>query len=193
MFHIELKQGSQQGRRFNLSREGLEREYLRPWAEGRPVDIDEQQYVPDRAKLVVMEAPELTMAELSLGRGWQTVEKKGQNVTAQVMGDTRDAAPPTPTSADAVADFKAAVLGASSLEPRPLGDIVRLAAVRYPNGRASECLALAEQSVWELLHHQKLALHVDADSEPVGAERWQELLLAWDSWTKDPAPTVQAL
>ncbi|MHB8690605.1 MAG: hypothetical protein ACYDHH_05110 [Solirubrobacteraceae bacterium] len=193
MFHVECTESVNQGRRFNLSREKLDAEFLRPWAAGRTVEIDETEYRPEKGRLRVIEAPELTIAELGLGRGWQTVEKNGQDVTAQVMGEARAGTPPAPQSSDAVKEFKAAVLGACSLEPRPLGDIVRLAAVRYPTGRASECLALAEQSVWELLHRQKLALHIDADSEPVPTERWQELLLAWDSWTKDPAPTVQAL
>jgi hypothetical protein len=194
LFHVELRQSIHQGRRFNLSSEQLEAEFLRPWQAGRAVEIDEHEYRPGKAKIKVFEAPELMISELGLGRGWQTVEKLGEDVTDRLLAEVpaAGAAAPSP-SADGLSEFKSAVLGASSLEPRALAEIVRLAAVRQPGARASECLALAEQAVWELLHQQKLALYEDDDSAPVPPERWEALILAWDSWSRVTSLTIHAL
>jgi hypothetical protein len=208
VFHIELRQSIHQGRRFNLSREQLDAEFLRPWVSGLEITIDEHDYSPKRAKLKVFEARELVVSELGLGRGWQIVEKDGEDVTERVLGDARSGGPggaPSAASAQAAGssgagaspaglqEFKATVLGACSLEPRALGEIVRLAGVRHPGARASECLALAEMAVWELLHRQQLAMYEDDDSAPVPPERWEVLVLAWDSWSKDTTLTVHAL
>jgi hypothetical protein len=194
LFHVELRQSIHQGRRFNLSREQLDAEFLRPWQAGRAVEIDEQEYRPDKAKIKVFEAPELMISELGLGRGWQTVEKLGEDITARVLSDITAGGGATPSpSAEGPSEFQSAVLGACSLEPRALADIVRLAGVRHPGARASECLALAEQAVWELLHQQKLAMYEDDDSAPVAPERWEALVLSWDSWSKDTSLTIHAL
>lgn len=205
MFHVELRQSIHQGRRFNLSRQQLDAEFLALWVSGQEITIDEHDYSPKRAKLKVVECRELVVSELGLGRGWQIVEKEGENVTQRVLGEARsgaigvDAAPaggsPAPASANpaGLQEFKAAVLGACSLEPRALGDIVRLAGVRHPGARASECLALAEMAVWELLHQHKLAMYEDDDAGPVPPDRWEAIVLAWDSWSKDTHLAVHAI
>jgi hypothetical protein len=203
LFHVELRQSINQGRRFNLSREQLDAEFVRPWQAGRVVEIDEHEYRPDHAKIKVFEAPELMISELGVGRGWQSVEKAGEDVTARVLSEAggggavagaRPADGRLPAAGGpSLAEFKSAVVGACSLEPRALGDIVRLAGVRYPGARASECLALAEQAVWELLHQQKLAMYADDDSAPIPPEGWEAVVLSWDSWTKDTHLTVHAL
>jgi hypothetical protein len=199
LFHVELKQSIHQGRRFNLSREQLDAEFLRPWQAGRPVEIDEHEYRREKARIRVVEAPELLISEMGLGRGWQTVEKVGEDVTDRVLSEATSSRAPAGAAAavasEGLAEFKSSVLGACSLEPRALSDIVRLAAVRHPGARASECLALAEQAVWELLHQQKLAIYTDDDSGPVPPERWEPLVLAWESWScpLEAQPRVQAL
>ena len=52
---------------------------------------------------------------------------------------------------------------------------------QYPLWRASEHLALAEQSVWELLHQGSVTLH-GPDGE-IEHERWQAVVLSWSTWT----------
>lgn len=197
LFHVELKQSIHQGRRFNLSRQQLDTEFLRAWKAGQVVEIDETEYRPDRARLRVFEAPELLISEMGLGRGWQTVEKVGEDVTELVLSETWGDGVARGAGAQAapegLEEFKASVLGACSLEPRALSDVVRLAALRHPGARASECLALAEQAVWELLHQQKLAIYADDDSGPVAPERWEALVLSWDSWSNVTALTVHAI
>ena len=45
---------------------------------------------------------------------------------------------------------------------------------------AGEQLALAEQTVWEMLHQGRLAM--SAAGQPVPRERWQAFVLSWESW-----------
>jgi hypothetical protein len=72
-----------------------------------------------------------------------------------------------------------------SLEVR---DVVELAGELHPAWRASERLALAEQAVWELLHHGSIRIvRAAAGAGGGGAgvveqERWQPLLLDWGTW-----------
>jgi hypothetical protein len=46
--------------------------------------------------------------------------------------------------------------------------------------RASEALAIAEQTVWEMLHHRGAILRDSAG--PIESERWQAVVLDWRSW-----------
>jgi len=60
-------------------------------------------------------------------------------------------------------------------------DSMSLATELHPEWRASDRLAIAEQAVWELLHHG--ALRLSDEYGEVERERWQSVLLAWDTWT----------
>ena len=65
--------------------------------------------------------------------------------------------------------------------------MVELAGGEYPQWRASERLALAEQAVWEMLHQGQLTL--SGLDGPVAQERWQPIVLSWSTWTdggRDP-------
>jgi hypothetical protein len=79
-------------------------------------------------------------------------------------------------------------LAAAHKGPVRAGEAVALAGGRGP---VSERLALTERAVWELLHQGRLSL---ADSDgPVGSDRWESLLLAWETWTDPSSPVVLRL
>jgi hypothetical protein len=66
---------------------------------------------------------------------------------------------------------------------------VRLTEQSWPQLRASERLAVAEQAVWELLHERRVTLvrgvpaGAQPGPEPIAEAEWQPALLAWGSWT----------
>jgi hypothetical protein len=176
VFHVELRQFPHVARVFNLTREEVDERFARPWASGGFVEQEDRRWTPDRARLTIFEAPELPVDEIGMGRGWATVGKTGQDVTADVLAEAQRGAQGRST----VEGFKAEL---SAAAPLTFGAVVELAVAQYPLWRASEHLALAEQSVWELLHHGGLTLH-GPDGE-IGAERWQVILLSWSTWTGD--------
>jgi hypothetical protein len=176
VFHVELRQFPHVARVFNLEREELDQRFARPWASGEVVEQEERRWSPDRARLTIIEAPELPLDEIGMGRGWATVGKTGEDVTADVLAAAQRGAQGRST----VEGFKAELRVAA---PLSFVAVVQLAVAQYPLWRASEQLALAEQSVWELLHQGGLTLH-SPDGE-VNAERWQPIVLSWSTWTAE--------
>jgi hypothetical protein len=112
MFHIELRQFPHNFCHFNLSDGELEA-LLAPWREGHTIEVGERKWDPHRAKLTVLEGPELELQELSMGRGWRTAERRSQDVTDKVLPAhvPRPAAPAATPAAGAVQADPAAVPG----------------------------------------------------------------------------------
>jgi hypothetical protein len=172
VFHLELRQFPGVARAFNVSPEELHRRFLEPWVAGRSVELDERRFSPERARLTIYEGPELGQEAMGLGRGWANVVRQGTDVTSRLLEQSaRD---------PALEELKREVV---SRVPLLLPDVVALANVRWSGRRASERLGLAEMSVWELLHQGQVSLaHRGA---PVPRERWEAVILAWDSWSSD--------
>lgn len=176
MFHLELRQFPHVARAFNLTREELDLRFVRPWVAGSIIEHDDRRWAPERTRLKILEGPELRPRELGMGRGWASATKQGRDVTDALLAEARRGAEARPE----VESLKAAVLevAASAISVQ---DVMALAAAAHPGWRPSEQLALAEQTVWEMLHQQRLAL--TADGEPVDRRQWQPILLSWETWT----------
>ncbi len=125
MFHVELRQFPHVARVFNLEREELDQRFARPWASGGIVDQEDRRWSPDRARLTIFEAPELPLDEIGMGRGWATVGKTGQDVTADVLAEAQRGAQGRST----VEGFKAEVRAAAPLTFRA---VVELAVAAVP-------------------------------------------------------------
>lgn len=184
MFHVELRQFPHVARAFNLSAQDLHSRVVSPWVAGRPVELDERRWAPDRAKLTIYQARELAAEELGMGRGWGTASREGEDVTDQLLAaaHAQDGAP------GALAEVKAQLLISLGESPLPLSQVVEL--MGEDSWRVSERLGLAEQAVWELLHEEQLNLLDDEGIVP--RDRWQPLVLSWRSWAPDGAVQVQA-
>lgn len=175
MFHVELRQFPHQARSFNLGREELEARILEPWVTGAPIELQDRRWTSEKAKLTILEGPELRPDEIGLGRGWNNATKSGRDVTDSLLEEAR-------RIRQAPADeLKAAILTACAGSPIALAQVVAIAAAREPQRRPSELLGAAEQAVWELLHAGRLRLL--RHSEEVAREGWQAVLLSWASWT----------
>jgi hypothetical protein len=68
-----------------LSEEKLRRTVIEPWRQGLPVELGDQQWDPGDSALRILEGPELSQPELSLGRGWDNAERSAQDVTTRVL------------------------------------------------------------------------------------------------------------
>jgi hypothetical protein len=177
VFHLELRQFPHVARVFNLSRQELDHRFARPWVSGTVIEHEDRRWAPERARLTVYEGPELRPDEIGMGRGWATVGKTSKEVTETVLAEAQRGA----RADTAVQTFKT-MLQTAAATPIGFGDVMELAIRVYPQWRASERLALAEQAVWEMLHHGQLVLN-GADG-PVAAEQWQPILLRWSTWTE---------
>src|SRR5690242_12249984 len=156
VFHLELRQFPHVARVFNLSREELDARFARPWVSGTVIRHDDRRWAPERARLTIYEGPELRPDEIGMGRGWSTVGKTSREVTETVLAEAQRGA-----GADAAVQTFTARLRAEATTPVSFGEVVRLVAREYPHWRPSEQLAVAEQTVWEMLHRGGLTLTRD--------------------------------
>lgn len=184
MFHVELRQFPHVAREFNLSDDQLER-LVRPWVEGKVVEMGERKWAPERARLTIYEGPQLRPDEIGMGRGWSNATRSGQDVTARILQDAQSPA----ARPGELADVKLRLLEACAQGPIEVRESVRLAGVLAPGARASERVALAEQAVWELLHTGNLRML--QDGEEVTRDHWEPLLLSWATWGETGAERIQ--
>jgi hypothetical protein len=184
VFHVELRQFPHVARTFNLTAEALHSRVVGPWVAGRPVELEERKWAPDRAKVTIYQARELAGGEIGMGRGWGTVTRDGEDVTERLLAAARaqEEAP------GELAEIKARLLASLGDATIPLGHVVE--AMGDDTWRVSERLALAEQAVWELLHEERLSLI--QDGSPVPRDRWQPLVLRWASWAPGSDVSVRA-
>jgi hypothetical protein len=176
VYHLELRQFPHVSRVFNLAREELDTRFVRPWVGGSIIEHDERRWAPERARLKILEGPEIRPDELGMGRGWANATKSSVDVTDAVVGEARRGAEARP-EVESLKDAVDEVAGG----PISFPDVMALAAAAHPAWRPSEQLAIAEQAVWEMLHQERLAL--TAAGETIGRERWQSVLLSWGTWT----------
>ena len=187
VFHLELRQFPHVARVFNLSREELDARFVRLWAGGTTIRYEDQAYLPDRGQIRIFEGPEIRREEMGMGRGWANVGRTCQEVTETVLAGAERGA----ESRSGVETFKLVLRGAART-PMTFAEVMALAAGEHPGRRASECLAMAEQAVWELLHQGRLTL-VTAGG-PAAPEAWEAIVLDWATWIEagDDPPVLRA-
>jgi hypothetical protein len=174
VFHVQLRQFPNVARAFNLTGEELSADLLSQWVAGRPVELHDRRWDPQRARLTIYEGPELRPDEIGLGRGWGNVTRSGTDVTARMLVQARDGLGTGDT-------LKAAIMAGCAAQPLTLGEVVALVGVE--GMRASERLARAEQAVWELLHTGTARLVRGGAS--VSQAEWGTELLSWKAWRDD--------
>jgi hypothetical protein len=175
MYHLELRQFPHVARAFNLERAVLQTRFLGPWVAGTMIEYNDRRWAPERTRLKIMEGAALRPEEIGMGRGWATVSRSCQDVTAAVLADAERGARARP-------EVEALKLAIEEVAANPISfqDVMALAAAAHPSWRASEQLALAEQAVWEMLHQERLRM--TAAGRPVARERWQPFVLSWATW-----------
>jgi hypothetical protein len=89
-YHIEIRDFPRNANRFNMS--GAEvGTVLLAWAQERVFELGDQRWDPHTAEMTVIEGPEIPVSSLSLGRGWPIAVREGEDVTARVIAEAREA------------------------------------------------------------------------------------------------------
>jgi hypothetical protein len=158
-YHIELRQFPRNFVRFNLTGPEVGAIAL-TWAQDKLLNYGDERWSPAEASIIIIEGPEIPVERLSMGRGWTTALREGQDVTDQVIGEAR--AEVRKAAAPAPANGHAAPGGGPAVDPLAFG--VELAGLLGPEaGRLlaswravaarssglapSESLALAERDL----------------------------------------------
>ncbi len=215
MYHVEFRESFHNLCHFNLD-EGALGAIVKAWTTDPWVEIEGRKWNPDRAKLRIIEGPELPLDQLTMGRGWRAAERHGTDVSDRILGAATEAAraatqvaPEGGAGKGAVPDgaLEADSLGLELLSlladgPAPLYYAWRLAAKRFPDRSPGEALMLAERSVQSLLNTRLIALLMPAadaegahgdpgsDGVPVAEQELQEVLNAQDSWARPEHSTA---
>jgi hypothetical protein len=199
-YHIELRQFPHNFCHFNLTEYQL-RAIVEPWAAGEPVELGDRKWSLHRAKLTILEGPEIPIDQLTMGRGWPIAQRQSEDVTGRVLARTKQPerpsaglpardSPPGGSLADSLA---LEVLSLLADGPASLAEAWRLAATRSPQSSAVESLSLADQALRSLVRSRLIVLK-PAGSPPLegasgsagaGTGELEELLRAVDSWTGD--------
>jgi len=87
VYHFELRAFPHNLSRFNLSLGELRSTLLEPWSRDRVFECGERSWDPRRAKLTVLQGPRLDPGELTMGRGWRLAQRRGRDVTAEVLAE----------------------------------------------------------------------------------------------------------
>jgi hypothetical protein len=180
VFHVELRRFPHVGRAFNLTEDELRAQIVLPWVRGAPVEVQEQRFTPERARLMIYEGPPVAAEERGLGRGWSNVTRDGENVTARVLDAAKELVPRASAAKEALIRSV----------PLPLDQAVSLVGEGHSAWRSSELLAVVEEAIWELLHEGRVMLVRVGSDAPVAAADWHSLLLAWTTWTGPSAPVM---
>ncbi|MDQ6819792.1 MAG: hypothetical protein M3076_05540 [Actinomycetota bacterium] len=176
MFHVQLRQFPHLARAFNLTAEELHSRVLEPWTAGRHFQLQDRSWDPQRARLTVIEGPELEVQEIGMGRGWASAARAGSDVTSAVLAQPQ---------ADSET-LKVEIAARCGSEPMTLSEVVARAG--SDGMRASARLALAEQAVWELLHAG--AVRLTRQGAELPRDAWQPTLVGFSAW-HDPALALE--
>lgn len=193
VFHVELRQFPHLARAFNLNRDEIDARIIGPWVRNAPVDFDDRRWPPERARLTVYEGPALRPEEIGLGRGWANATRSGEDVTGQLLADAERQAVAAPQGAVSPASslkaLEAEILDRCAASPIAVSDVLAMVNDRHPQWRVSDRIALAERSIWEMLHGGRIRMSraIDATRQPVASDEWEPVLLAWSTWAQAPS------
>jgi hypothetical protein len=160
MYHVELRQFPHNMCRFNLTDAEL-RAIVDPWAREKVVEFGERKWSSQTARITILEGPQMSLDQLTMGRGWRAAQRQSEDVTDRVLAAARQAlasaqpaqapaVPQPPTQPGALADPLALGVQLASLlgdDPGQLLSAWKEVAARSSGLSPSESLALAERQI----------------------------------------------
>ena len=192
LYHVELRQFPHDTHVYNVDAERLQRELIGPWVRGEIFAFGEQEWIPNRSNISILEGPHLPLGQLGLGKGWSNASRVSEDVTEKVLYAGRATlsvpGPPSTPSPVLVREIR---LGCAA-EPVSLRTVWRLAGSATSRGSAGEGLVLAERAVSELLRQGSVELCRGgaADALPLTAEEVERVLGAVEEWSSEAADAV---
>jgi hypothetical protein len=125
-YHLEIREFPRNVNRFNMSGQEVGA-ILLAWAQERVFELADQKWNPQTAEMTVIEGPEIPISGLSMGRGWPTAVREGQDVTDRVIAEARQA----------VVDGSAARIAVAQEEADAAVLAEEVAAAGIPGGEAA--------------------------------------------------------
>jgi hypothetical protein len=126
MYHVELRQFPHNFTRFNLAEADLS-QIVEPWVREKVLDFGERRWSPHEARLTILEGPELSLRELTMGRGWRAAQRASEDVTDRVLAAAAQAA--ENAAARATQDAPQQAAGPAGLLSDPLALGVQIASL----------------------------------------------------------------
>jgi hypothetical protein len=172
MLHIEMRQGMHSVRAFNLTEQDVDTRFLGPLLSGQEFTYEGHDWVPRKTRVRIFEHPELQTYQLGMGRGWQSVERKGADVTETILDSARrryvaapaQAAPasfnpefpgqPAALAAHATAPvdaLKERLIGRLFAGPVSFEDVLAMAVELMPDSTAEAQTSAAQRATLEIL------------------------------------------
>jgi|SRR6185312_1846922 len=140
VYHVEIREFPRNVNRFNMSGQEIGA-ILLAWAQQRVFELADQRWNPQTAEMTVIEGPEIPVSGLSMGRGWPTAMREGQDVTERVIAEAREAI--VDGSAARIAqEAEAAAAAPAEAVAAPLDEGAAEAALLAVEGAESDQLAL---------------------------------------------------
>ncbi len=187
MYHVELRRFPHNTHAFNLTEAQLRGTILAPWRRNQTIEVAEQKWVPEQTTLTILEGPELTTADLALGRGWAVAHRTGRDVTQEMLA-------PAPAAAPALDDLARELLAMCAAGLVSAHQAWVLASTWHPGWRASDRLVAAEGAVRALLLGGYADLcrgtRATAAENVVPGRDIEALLLALTTWADDSGSSV---
>jgi hypothetical protein len=84
-FHVEIRRSHRRAWAFNFDEERLRRTILDPWRRGEKIELGDREWDPRESELRIIEGAELPPEDLAFGRGWNSAERSGRDVAAEVF------------------------------------------------------------------------------------------------------------
>jgi hypothetical protein len=155
VFHVEMRMGGMNVvREFNLGERELWIRFLAPLMADHDFTLEGHDFTPRKTRIAIYDGPELRPDQIGIGRGWQNVERTGNDVTEAVLAKAHEHVGATRTTAPAAPGWEALhqrVIGRLSAGPVSFGEIVVMATDLMPDSAPSEQLAASERAALELL------------------------------------------
>jgi hypothetical protein len=181
-FHVELKDQREIVRAFNLSEVEVLTRFIAPLQAGSRFAIEDKEFEPRKARLIVVEGPPLAPGELGLGMGWTTARKRGEDVTQRFLDSrTGSTLQPLEPTVELVGRLRERILGRLAAGPMPLDQAIGLSADLLAGHRVSERLAAVETVVWQLLHTDG-GRELTADGLSIPRDLWEATVLDASTW-----------
>src|SRR5262245_1715573 len=92
-YHVQVRSSMKRAWVFNLDEDHLRREVVAPWLGGREFELGDQRWKPAESDLMILSGPELAPPDLAFGQGWNAAERRGEDVTRQVLAEATSADP----------------------------------------------------------------------------------------------------
>jgi len=144
-----MRSGVHVVRAFNQTTEAVQSKFLEPLRAGIPFMCEGHEWEPRKTRIKVFEAPELQTQRLGMGRGWPMVEKRGTDVTLQLLESVNIGPRTRSQHMPAVSRLRERMIGRLLSGPVSLGDVISMASDIEPDATGDELEALGSQAVWE--------------------------------------------